>query len=291
MKKILIILFLIFISKNAYAARIFIDDNIRVLPSSHEFSIDLLLDTEGISVNALKTEIIYPDELMTLTRTTQDNSVISTWINPINVNGNSITFSGIIFNGTENILDPITNETKYSKIVTLHFKPKMEGNGIIKISDSTVYKNDGLGIPIKINDEPFAFVLDKNAPVNGEEVDTTAPEEFTPYVKSFSEIFDGMYVVIFMAKDTGSGINHYEVKEGNSEWVNAESPYKLYDQSLRSKIQVKAVDNAGNIRIEVIPGSGYYIYLYLLLILLIIIFIIYRIRIFIKKQVIKITSH
>lgn len=291
MKKFLIILFLILVSYDAYAARIFIDDSIKTLPSNHEFNVDVFLDTEGISINAIKTDITYPDNLMTLTRVTQNDSIVSTWIDPITTNGNTVSFSGIIFNGVETVIDPITNEKKLGKLLQLHFKPKGEGNGIIQILDSVVYKNDGLGIPNKINDEYFAFLLSDNVPFPDELNDITPPEDFVPVVKSFKEIFEGKYVAIFNTKDTESGIDYYEIKEGASEWVRGESPYLLLDQSLRSKIEVKAVDRAGNIKIAEIPGSGYYIYLYLLLILLIIIFIIYRIRIVIKKQVIKITSN
>jgi hypothetical protein len=61
--------------------------------------------------------------------------------------------------------------------------------------------------------------------------------------------------LVFSTQDKGSGIDYYEVKEESqfllfrllpSKWHRAESPYLLRDQSLSSRIYVKAVDRAGN---------------------------------------------
>ncbi|KPJ56320.1 hypothetical protein AMJ49_05145, partial [Parcubacteria bacterium DG_74_2] len=65
------------------------------------------------------------------------------------------------------------------------------------------------------------------------------------------------------AVDKMSGIDRYEILEeprisflGTTKkiWKLGESPYLLEDQSLRSKISVKAIDKAGNERIvKIIP--------------------------------------
>ena len=60
--------------------------------------------------------------------------------------------------------------------------------------------------------------------------------------------------MVFATIDKTSGVDYYEVKEGKHDFQRAESPYLLEDQSLRSKISVRAVDKAGNERIaEIIP--------------------------------------
>ncbi len=46
------------------------------------------------------------------------------------------------------------------------------------------------------------------------------------------------------------------MSEGYNDWVRTQSPYLIIDQSLKSSLRVKAVDGAGNYRIEEVPGIG-----------------------------------
>ena len=91
-------------------------------------------------------------------------------------------------------------------------------------------------------------------------IDATSPEEFKPEIGKASAVFEGKYFLSFVTQDRMSGVAHYEVAElrrtllggteEKKEWKVGESPYLLEDQSLRSVIKVKAVDKAGNERIE-----------------------------------------
>ena len=91
-------------------------------------------------------------------------------------------------------------------------------------------------------------------------IDVTSPEEFKPEIGKASAVFEGKYFLSFVTQDRMSGVAHYEVAElrrtllggteEKKEWKVGESPYLLEDQSLRSVIKVKAVDKAGNERIE-----------------------------------------
>jgi len=92
-------------------------------------------------------------------------------------------------------------------------------------------------------------------------IDVTSPEEFKPEIGKASAVFEGKYFLSFVTQDRMSGVAHYEILEADkrgyqrgttrkAEWKVGESPYLLEDQSLRSVIKVKAVDKAGNERIE-----------------------------------------
>jgi hypothetical protein len=102
-------------------------------------------------------------------------------------------------------------------------------------------------------------------------IDSTPPECFEPEIGREPTMFEGNNFLSFATIDKMSGIDHYEVmeakmhsilykliqKEKTQEWKSVESPYLLEDQSLSSKILVKAVDKAGNIRVvEKIPPYG-----------------------------------
>jgi hypothetical protein len=69
-------------------------------------------------------------------------------------------------------------------------------------------------------------------------------------------LFDGAHVLVFATQDKGSGMSHYEVREGYFGWfTKAESPYQLRDQELRKKVYIKAVDNHGNERLVTIAAT------------------------------------
>jgi len=76
-------------------------------------------------------------------------------------------------------------------------------------------------------------------------IDTSLPEEFE---LEFTEI-EGKNYLVFITKDKTSGVEYYEVKEGKGSFAKAISPYLLKDQNLRSAIEVRAIDGAGNKRI------------------------------------------
>ena len=84
-------------------------------------------------------------------------------------------------------------------------------------------------------------------------IDSTPPNDFLPKIGKDPSVFGGKYFLTFATTDETSGIDHYEISETRGKrqeiWKKAESPYLLEDQSLQSKILVKAVDKAGNERI------------------------------------------
>jgi len=92
-------------------------------------------------------------------------------------------------------------------------------------------------------------------------IDATSPEEFKPEIGKAPAVFEGKYFIAFSTIDKQTGIDYYEILEADkrgyqrgtirkAEWKKGSSPYLLEDQSLRSVIKVKAVDKAGNERIE-----------------------------------------
>jgi len=92
-------------------------------------------------------------------------------------------------------------------------------------------------------------------------IDTTPPEALEPQIGQEPKVFEGKYFIAFSTIDKQTGIDYYEILEADkrgyqrgtirkAEWKKGSSPYLLEDQSLRSVIKVKAVDKAGNERIE-----------------------------------------
>ena len=107
-------------------------------------------------------------------------------------------------------------------------------------------------------------------------IDTVPPEEFGPQIGQDSTIYDGKYFLSFVAQDKTSGVDHYEITEvprlsfkKTKEWKVVQSSYLLEDQRLRSVIEVKAVDKAGNERVAEIKPPFKIIWIDVLILLLI----------------------
>lgn len=93
--------------------------------------------------------------------------------------------------------------------------------------------------------------------------DTTPPESFAIDLHRDQATVGGRYFVVFQTTDKQSGVAKYELIERDADrpefvrgtrtkalWRPVESPYVLEDQTLRSTIIIRAIDNAGQIREE-----------------------------------------
>ncbi len=103
-------------------------------------------------------------------------------------------------------------------------------------------------------------------------VDVAPPEPFDLKIGQDPSVFEGKYFLSFATTDKTSGIDYYEIKEGERDFKKVSIPYLLEDQTLQSKITVKAVDKAGNEQIaEIIPPKKPIPYSYLIIIFILII--------------------
>ncbi len=218
-----------------------------------EFTIEVILDTKGEYINAVEGDIVIPINILKIKSISDGGSLINFWIEKPSLSKEKIIhFAGITpggFNGDKNLL---------FKIVAIG---KKMGEDQIYIENIRTLKNDGFGseidtittpADIKITDKVFDFFSFGNT-IEDKEL----PESFNPFVASDPNLFNGKYFLNFVTQDKISGIDHYEVREGD--WglsIKAESPYLLTNQNLNVRIYVKAVDKAGNQRIEIIEPKN-----------------------------------
>ncbi len=144
--------------------------------------------------------------------------------------------------------------------IVFNFVLKLQKAGQITLSPNNigVYLNDGKGTKdaVAAKDLIINVLPEKSDAMSADDWgtiishDKTAPEPFEITLGKDPSIFDNQYFIGFFTADTGSGIAYYEVQEGEGDYVRRESPYLLQDQSLKNLIKVKAIDKAGNERIE-----------------------------------------
>lgn len=234
-----------------FAAELFFDAQTKKLGVGQEFLINLFLNTSGESINAIDGKVYFPKELLELTEIRSGGSIINFWIEkPKLEQSGIIVFSGVIPSGYQ--------ETK-GPIFSIVFIAKAKSNGVIKIRDANVLLNNGQGTEASLTVSDFSFAIQGTAQSGtqiAEKEDHDPPEEFKPEIANNPDIFDGKWFLVFVAQDKGSGIDHYEVREGKKPFIVAESPYFLQNQNLDKDIAVKAVDSSGNERVVAVPPQN-----------------------------------
>lgn len=256
----------------ARAASIYFSETNQTLALDQTFKIRIYVSSENKDINALEGKIVYPADLLELQTIDDGNSVINFWIQKPSVSRETDdkqtreTDAEIIFAG----LIPGGFSGKEGKIISLQFATKKQGRGVIDIKDLTALLNDGKGTKTDVSISDFNFEISKDAPlalVPEQEKDTTPPEVFFPVISKDPNVFNGKWFVVFATQDKDSGIDYYAIRETRrkidikrktdaKKWQKAESPYLLKDQKLHSYIYVKAVDKAGNERVEVINPTN-----------------------------------
>lgn len=116
------------------------------------------------------------------------------------------------------------------------------------------FAHDGLGTPVAVRSEEAQLMVREARPTAEDhwqiviEQDTNPPLPFTVFLGQDPSVFDGQKFISFYASDLESGIDHYEVQEGDLGIVRSSSPYVLRDQINSLPVTVYAFDKAGNVQ-------------------------------------------
>ena len=266
-------------SKNEYYTNETFITNIRINVGDNE------------SINAIEGYLKFPSDILEVKDFSTGNSILTFIEEPkINKEKGLISFIGIIPGGYSGRISGDPGQSNLlGKII---FYSLSSGTAEIKFEDiSQVLLSDGEGTPTELINKGATIKikpLDNINSIQDEwqeelEKDKIPPEDFNPEIIEI----DGKYYLAFSTKDKDSGIDHYKILEknfwtdinkllGRVKWINTESPYLLEDQSLSSKIEVKAIDKAGNEKIVRLPATyslpwykNYFIWVIILMIIIV----------------------
>ena len=240
----------------AMAAELFVLTDQVEMPTEYVFTADVLVDTEGQSLNAFEGTIAVSSDYFEVIDIKASRSVVDFWIDsPVggfadDPNRSSFDFAGIVAGGFEG---------SGGNIFELILKTKQqEGEGYIGLNNTKALVNDGLGTEAPT--KPFVLNINISEHVEVSDIividikDNDAPEIFSPIISQIPDIAGDNYLLVFSTKDKGVGMDYYQIKEGLGRWHSAESPYILRNQKLNVDISVKAVDKNGNERIVKLPA-------------------------------------
>lgn len=251
------ILISIFWAFSAKAAILYLEPKEGSYSKGDVFLVNLMIDTERERINAAQIELLFPQEKLEVLEISKGNSIFVFWPTEpsfLNESGKISLIGGV----------PGGFEGK-GKIISIAFRVIFSENestfAEINFSEENqVFLNDKLGTKTETKTQKAVFTLfSKPSEILKDEwkeeieKDKIPPEPFEITLGKDPLIFNGKYFIAFESRDFQTGIDHYEVKEGKREWRLAKSPYLLEDQTLSSKILVKAVDKAGNERISELP--------------------------------------
>lgn len=244
-KYFLAILAVWFLASPASAAILSLESQKSSMAQEQLFELKVYLNTQNQDINALEGEIIFPNDQLQFQEIRSADSLVTFWVeSPALVSDGRIKFSGIVPGGYW---------SNHGLVFSVVFKSLIFGSGNVSFANTRVLLNDGQGTVAGLSSLPWSFAVTETEPIILNEVkpivDRDPPEIFTPMITQIADIAGQNYLLVFATQDKGSGIDHYEVREGKGDFNRATSPYVLTNQNLDQKIIVKAVDKNGNERL------------------------------------------
>lgn len=230
------------------ATTIYFDVENSAISEGDTFLVNLKISTPDKPINVVDGTILYDNNKLEIKGISIGGSLFALWPkSPVFSNDRGdLSFVGGISGGFQG---------EKGEVLKIIFLAKNEGEAKIDFLDGfSVFLNDGQGTQVNPWLRPLSLNISKKqaeTPAKDEwqslvEKDKTPPGFVEAIISRDSHLFDNQYFVSFFATDKDSGIAYYEIKEGELDFVRAESPYLLQDQSLKGIVQIKVVDKAGN---------------------------------------------
>jgi len=253
--KFLFVVSLFFVVKSVFAYDVSILKNIESVSTGSEFYVDLILNTDGNSINGIEGSVIFDTKKAKFIRSETGQSFITNWIESPYLLDNTIVFSGIVPNGFTNFTDLATGQKTKSKIARLVFLATSDGDFLLNTKNITVAANDGEGSITKINDTQENIKITNTGEIKSYSFeDVIKPTIIVEIVKD-ANLFEGRDTLIFNAIDKESGIEGVYLKNKKGEWIKINSPYLLEESVRKGIITLRAVDFSGNYKsISIFPN-------------------------------------
>ena len=218
-------------------------------PVSGGSRVEVYLAGTDESVNALEGRLRLPGGAAGSHLRTGE-SVVLHWIESPSVTDGEIRFAGIIpggFTGTATTGAGLSG-------AGLLFSVMVSGvDGQVVLEDAAVFLNDGEGTKVPVVTQSVSVLAGEST--FPESTDRTPPEWLTVERVHDPAIAEGRAVLIMASIDKDSGLDRFEVREGDDPWTRADSPYVLLDQEGIQIISVRAYDRAGNYREVMLVGE------------------------------------
>ncbi len=208
--------------------------------------VNVVLDTQGSKPNTIEgdIEIMSGAKNITISEFSLAGSALKFWPKtPSLDSATKISFIG----GTPGGL-----KAKEALVFKIVFTANAEGPVVFSPMNLKLYDNDGKATLLESSSKPLTVTINpKGADARNYWLDILTADKQPPYdiQVSFgqnSSVYGGQKFMTISATDDESGINYYEVVEGDRPAVRSGNTYVLIDQREKTVLTVIAYDKAGN---------------------------------------------
>ncbi len=276
MKRFIFVLLICFLSFYGFANAevVLLVPNSNNVSISEEFYVDIYINTEGASINAIESNLNFDEDILEFSRFDNSQSIITHWISSKIIDKGSFQIAGVTPNGFSGFLNEPSLLNR-GNIGRAFFIPKKQGTAIITFNNVEVARNDGMGTLIKPNS--VSAVVQINSQIKDKRFEINDANKPTLEVKIVKDelLYNGENVIIFNAIDKETGIKGVYIKS-KGEWIRIDSPYSL-ESNKNIFVKIKAVDFADNEEIHTLFNSDIpRVYLFIFLILIAVVIVVFK---------------
>jgi len=218
------------------------------------FSVDVLVEVEGISINAAQATLYFPNDKLKVLGVSKKNSIFTLWVQEPSFSNQK---------GTITFLGGLPSPGYYGqngKIISIFFQAKKEGEARVFFTAGKILANDPVGTDIFSagREENFTILAGEPIQPGGKpplpEVgieDEEAPEPFeTLSVNNEGDSTNPSPLLYFETTDKTSGISYYEVEIEDETFlvkIGENLPWRLPKEEPGDyQVFIRAFDKAGN---------------------------------------------
>lgn len=233
------------------AARTFITNSEGSIAADDKVILEVRLDTEGQTVNTVEglVGLTVSQGNLYIRNIGLGGSELELWPNKPSVTSQSQNASVSFVGGK-----PGGFNSSNALLFTIALTVSEPGSLAIAPASIVAYAHDGHGTPVSVRTTDAIIQIEARRETPRDywqenlEADHEPPLPFRVEHGQDPSVFNGKRFISFFTTDAQSGIDHYEVQEGDRAAVRSSSPYVLQEQGLSLPVTVYAFDKAGNVR-------------------------------------------
>lgn len=257
---------------DVHAATMYIDAPKTASSNRGEFTVSIMLNTEGSSVSALSGNFSFPSELFDIGTITSYNSIVPLWVTGPKLSPEKnfdrrthIVFEGIIPGGFSGVHHPYYQDVFPGIIFTVTLIPKGEGKDLLKLDDIELHAYDALGTILETKNSSnevtvphlSSVSLATKQPLRNSESTTVS----VSIMKSDLVNNNTPYLYVYEA-DPSHTIDHIEIVESSEydpkyidehDWHTVTNPYILKYTSRTKYIHTKIIYTNNTYTLKTIP--------------------------------------
>lgn len=207
--------------------------------------VDVYLDTEEISINAVEGSFEIPKEVTVTSFSTVD-SIVPVWISRPAHEGSIVSWEGMIPGGFMGSRSPFYEGVRPGFLFSMFYSVSGPVEGMIIFKDTEAYVNDGAGTPTTLEGASQKILFLPGAVPIQEETSTT----FSAYITQDESAAEGKWFVTVDIPTTQIAVQDVLITESNykdpsrvhkEKWHKVQNPYILEYQSRTRYVHIKVV--------------------------------------------------